>query len=312
MESQAYNQQPLDIGMEAMAVLKTVLLLEKDYSGNYIQRILTGNGSFGWKRQQHKRLETFSELGEHHFAFVDDLINYLIKLGLLKVSNPAYGSISLTDQGKKWMENPESLMTTRGELRKSWYQIQLITALKALRKETAEQKDKQPFELFTNYTMDVLAEKLPQTEEALKAIPGVEKMDGATRLMVLTEITRIVEKKEIDDETGVFRKAYSPSHQKIKELFLSGKTVVEIAGERDLSQRTVTNYLENLHLAGEIDLRPWIENTIDGKVLHKVTQYFKQVQSRGLKQAFEVLGVDYNTLRFCRLYMDTPSVQQVS
>ncbi|MEZ4772980.1 MAG: RQC domain-containing protein [Bacteroidia bacterium] len=312
MESQAYNQQPIDIGMEAMAVLKTVLLLEKDYSGSYIQRILTGNDSFGWKKQQHKRLETFSELGEHHFAYVDDLINYLIKHGFLKISNPAYGSIALTDEGRKWMENPDSLMTTKGELRKSWYQVELISALKTLRKETAEQKDKQPFELFTNYTMDVLADKLPQTEEALKAIPGVEKMDGATRLMVLAEITRIVEKKEIDDETGVFRKAYSPSHQKIKALFLDGKKVSEIASERDLSQSTVTNYLENLHLAGEIDLRPWIEDTIDGKVLHKVTQYFRQVQSRGLKQAFEVLGVDYGTLRLCRLYMDTPTMQKAS
>ncbi|MEZ4825304.1 MAG: RQC domain-containing protein [Bacteroidia bacterium] len=302
MESQAYNQQPVDIGMEAMAVLKTVLLLEKPYAGTYVQRILTGNGSFGWKKAHHKKLETFGEMAEKSYSYVDDLINYLVKTDFLRIKQAEYGTVELTESGRSWMEDPVSLMTTRGELRKSWYQVQLIQALRVLRRETAEKKEKQPFEVFTNYTMDVLADKLPQTEEELKAIPGLEKLDGATRLMVLAEITRIVDKKEIDEETGLFRKAFSPSHQKVKSLVLEGMTFDEIVRARDLSRGTAVSYLENLHRSGEVDLVPWIEKTVDGKVLHKMVQFFSQVKGSGLKQAHEVLGIDYELLRLGRLY----------
>ncbi|MDX2250472.1 MAG: RQC domain-containing protein [Bacteroidia bacterium] len=314
MESQSYNQQSIDIGQETMAVLKTVLLLEKDYPGTYIQRILTGNSLFGWKKDHHKQMETFGELSELPYSHVDDLVNYLVKQGFLKITQQTYGLIALTEDGQKWLDAPQPLVTTKGELRKSWYQVQLIRALRELRKEAAAQKEKRPFDLFTNYTMEVLVDKLPQTEEALKAIPGAEKMDGSIRLMVLAEISRIVEKKELDDETGVFRKAYSPSHQKVKELFLGGTKVEDIATKRDLSASSVTTYLENLHRAGEIDLRPWIEENVGNKVLHKVIQYFRQVSSGGLKQAHEVLGVEYDVLKLCRLYMDTSTVpmKQVS
>lgn len=305
METQSYNQQTIDISEKVMAILKTVLLLEKAYAGTYIQRILTGNSSFGWKNEGHKRLETFGELGEEHFSHIDDLINFLVKQEMLSVEHPTYGTIAITDKGREWMNDPQKVETTWGELKKSWYQVQLIMALRELRKESADQKEKAPFELFTNYTMEVLAEKLPQTEADLKAIPGMEELDSGLRLMILAQITRIAEKKEIDDRTGIFRKAYSPSHQKVKEMFLEGGSLDEIAAAREIAGSTVIQYLETLHEAGEVDLVSWIEQTIDPAELEKGAEYFRQASLRQLTPAHEALGLEYDVLRLCRFYAES-------
>ena len=71
-------------------------------------------------------------------------------------------------------------------------------------------------------------------------------MTESLKLMILAEVTRMWERKEYDEQTGFFRKVYSPSHRKVKELFEEGKDLDTIVSERELKPQTAVGYLMNL------------------------------------------------------------------
>ena len=64
-------------------------------------------------------------------------------------------------------------------------------------------------------------------------------------------------------------------------------------------------------MTGEIDLRPWIEKNVDSKALYKGAEYFKKVSNPKVKEAFQVLGLDYETLNLCKMYVANVVSRQV-
>jgi hypothetical protein len=217
--------------------------------------------------------------------------------------NAVFGNIGITDKGIAYLSDPRQVRVNSSLLIKSWFEIELIQALKQVRKEKADQAGVAPFRLYTNYTLSRLVATMPRDADRLEEIEGLRNASPQLKQLILAEIRRVLAKKEKDEASGgVFSRAYSSSHRKVKALYESGFDPGEIARRRKLSPEKVDEYLETLHRAGEIDLRPWIEEAIDSKDLHKGSEYFKQVTSPRLKEAKAVLGLDYETLRMCRLY----------
>ncbi|MCB0838067.1 MAG: helix-turn-helix domain-containing protein [Bacteroidetes bacterium] len=299
----SYNpSQEVNISKQAALILKTVLLLNKPFGAGYIARILMGDDTFGWKKEEHKQLETFAELSEVNFSLMDDIINYLVKENYLEITNDIYGTVDITAKGEEWISAPEPIIVAQSLLKKSWYQVQLTRVLKEIRTKTAENTLKQPHEIFTNFTLSQITDKMPQTEDELAQVTGAADLSPGLKLMILAEVSRMLEKKEEDDRSGIYRKAYSPSHRKVKELVEAGKNFSDIAQERELKPDTVIDYIFNLHHAEEIDLQTWIEQTVDSKDLYKGSEYFNQVSAPKLKDAHSILGLDYPVLRLCRYY----------
>ncbi|GAB4403517.1 MAG: hypothetical protein OHK0039_02800 [Bacteroidia bacterium] len=295
-------QKELDITHDVIQVLKTVVLLERAYSAGYLVRLLRADAAYGLRKDAHKEIETFGILEEETYGYVDDLIHYLIREGYLKVVDPRYGTIQLSEMGTQFMNAPESIVVTPAQFRKHWYELEIMGRLRQLRKTLAEKEGKEPYELFNNFHLQQIAHEMPQTDEQLRSIPGLPSMKEGVRLLLLAEIHQVQEKKEIDDKTGVYRKASSSSHRAVQSLFESGYSLSEIARRRNMKEKSVQQYLENLHLAGKLDLRPWIEDQVDPKLLHKGSEYFKSVSQPRMKEAHEVLGLDYDVLSLCKLY----------
>ena len=292
-----------DITLDTVQVLKTVLLLDTSYSAGYLNRVLRADEAYGFRKPLHQELETYGILEEETFGYVDDLIHYLIRQGYLKISNPRYGTVEMADKGQAFLQQPKDLRVPLADLRKAWYELELIRRLKQLRTELAEEAGKAPYEIFNNYILQRVAHEMPDQEVTLKAIPGLEGLKTAARLRLLTEIARVAEMRKIDEETGVYSRANSRSHRVVQELFEAGFGPEEIARRRDLQVGTVHNYLETLHRAGRVDLRPWIETYVDSKDLHRGTEYFKSVEQPKLKEAHQLLGLDYDILKLCQLYV---------
>ncbi|MEL6673831.1 MAG: HRDC domain-containing protein [Bacteroidota bacterium] len=294
--------QPLQIEHETTQVLKTVLLLPRAYSASYTVRVLLGDERFPLKDVAHRELETYSSLEDKTFGFVEDLVQYLLRRGFLQIKNTLYGTIEIGESGRSFLDQPEPIAVSRKELRKSWYDYQLLNTLRKLRKEIAEQEGKPPYTVFTNFAIQQILEKRPDSEEALLRIPGLENLPAPQRLILLTEITTLNEKIALDDRTGIYTRAFSPSHRKVKELFESGFELQEIAQRRNLQPNTVSEYLRNLARAGELDLKNWIEKQVESKALHRGAEYFRQAERPRLTEAHQVLGLDYDVLEWCRVY----------
>ncbi|RMG66641.1 MAG: hypothetical protein D6722_14610 [Bacteroidetes bacterium] len=292
-----------DITQDTVQVLKTVLLLDKSYSPGYLNRLLRADDAFGFRKPQHQELETYGVLDEESFGYVDDLIHYLIRQGYLRVSNPRFGTVEMASPGDRFLQAPEELRVPYATLRKAWYELELIRRLRQLRKELADQAGKAPYEIFNNYQLQRIAHEMPDQDIALKSMPGLEGLGTAERLRILAEVARVSEMRQIDDETGVYSRANSAGHRVVQELFEAGFGIEEIAHRRDIKPQTVRDYLETLHRAGRLDLRPWIEEQVDSKDLHRGIEYFNSVETPRLKEAQELLGLDFDILKLCRLYV---------
>ena len=295
----------VNITQEAEAVLKTVILLGQPYGLNYLVRILQGNLDYGVKDLSHKNFETFGALKELRLGKIQDTVKFLIRKEFLKVVNKRYGLVSITEKGESFLENPETLEVHPSSLYTSKLDRKLIRSLRELRKELGEKEQKPAFHIFTDYAIQCIVEAKPANNEELKELPGFGEFKieayGQQILAIIeeAEATRIEKGKE-----RLNFLVNTPSHQQVKALFEAGESIEDIADKRQVQPTTVKTCLYRLHAAGQIDLNPWIEQQIEDSDLKKGSEYFHNAPNSKLKEAHEKLGMDYETLRLCRMYVN--------
>ena len=304
--SQTTESQMINIRPYAESLIKTVLLLDRAYGFSYLVNLVRGDADF-LKQPGHQQIETFGSMSEESFGLIQDVGWYLIRAGYLTVANKLYGTLSVTMKGEEFLQETAPLMVEKEEFRMQWYHLVLSGELRELRRQEANLQQKEPYEVFTNFVLMQIVRNMPADEGAFQRIYGAEKMSSDLQGKILDRISEISREMARDEELyGAIAKAHSPGHKKIREMFEAGIEVDEIARRQNLKVNTVYNYLENLHLARMIDLKPWIENHLDNKTLHRGTDYFKQARTSRLTDAHDVLGLDYSTLRLCRLYASKP------
>lgn len=301
----SYASKNIDLREKAEIVLKTIVLLDKNYGISYLVRIVRGNDEFPLKQEEHKELETFGTMEKIHSERIKNLIFYLIDCDLLTITNREYGIVGITTKGKSFLESQEPLIAPSDTLQTHLLENLLSKELKNLRKRVAEEKGIKIYEVFTDYTLQCILRSKPANKADLANLPGmgnlnVEKYGDH----IMEAIQEAGNKKEIQALEDAEKKLYSPSYQAVKSLFQAGLSIPEIAQSREVKPNTVSTILFDLHKGGEIDLIPWIEQELDQETLEKGVEYFRNSQERRLLPAFEKLGLDYETLRMCRLYVD--------
>ncbi|MEL6842126.1 MAG: helix-turn-helix domain-containing protein, partial [Bacteroidota bacterium] len=93
--------------------------------------------------------------------------------------------------------------------------------------------------------------------------------------------------------------------QMVKALFESGAASHEIAQRRGIKQSSVVRSLEYLQNAGQIDTCSWVEEQLPPQSLRKGKAYFQDRPQSSLRAAYESLGLDYDSLRMCRMYVSS-------
>ncbi|MEO0899335.1 MAG: RQC domain-containing protein [Bacteroidota bacterium] len=303
-------QQEIDLREQATCILKTILLMDKAYSSSYIARIVSGNDQYGLKLDIHRQLETFGNLEDMFESHLEDIIFHLVSLGFIHVMDEVYGTLKISQLGEAYLSDPQEIIVEKGQLYKAWYEIQLKQKLRQWRKDMAEEFEKFPYQIFTNYTLSRIVTNLPSNMAQLKAIKGFNLLEEHELQEILDIVMDILAKKEIDEENGLFRKAYSPSHRKVKELFEGGISLEEMARRRKLKVDKVVDFLLVLHEAKEINLIPWIALEIDSNILIKVSGYFSSASDKSLDTAQKSLGVDSYFLKLGKLYATRPEEAQ--
>lgn len=298
-----------NITQESIQILKTALLLERNYSVSYLVRIVQADDRYEFRKPLHKELETYGTLEGLPSSRIEDITHYLIEQGMLRVNNRLYGTIDITDQGRDYLSDPSDIEASRQDVYRGWDGVQLSIALRNMRREVAEQSGKPPYEVFTNFVLSLIVRRMPATEEELRRIDGMRNLSATVKARILKETIQILNLKQRNDATGgSLQKAFSPGHRKIKDLFEGGFGVDEIARRRGVKSATIRQALAELHEAGMLDLKPWIEREVDSLTLHKGAEYFRSTHSPRIDEARQVLGYDYDILHLCRAY--TSQVQE--
>lgn len=300
----------ISIKREANAIFQTILSLEERYGAKYIIHILRGESN-KLKALNHKLLETFGLLAKTTEEKLQNIIHCLLKHQYLHIIQVEYGVLGVAEKGKMLLKSDTELDVEKTEIMISTENRIVGDFLREMRKNCASSLDCFPFMIFTDYTLQQIIERKPKNEDELKEIPHIHSLfiqKYSEQLFYLTASSKKIADEQIRKEKA--KRIKQPAYQAVKALFLAGESLEQIAEKRQIREATALAYLSDLHEMGEVNLKSWIEKNVKPKSLHQGVTFFEQTRQEDMKLAYEVLGLDYNTLRMCRLYIMNVSKAQ--
>lgn len=180
----------------------------------------------------------------------------------------------------------------------------LRLSLRQLRFALAEYEGLPPYRIFNNQSLDQLVEFHPTDLQGLRSVPGMGDYRcnryGGTILLC---IERTLSSNAAHWAQTAQKRAGQAAQQTVKALFESGFEPYEIAQSRQVQEASVLRSMEYLQNAGEISTTNWVEEQLPTSELERGAQFFEGQPQQDLRSAYEALGLDYNTLRMCRMYV---------
>ncbi len=139
--------------------------------------------------------------------------------------------------------------------------VELFELLRVLRNEIAQENDLIHYQVFTQKALYEMCETLPTNKQELLNVNGM----GKTRVekygtRILTVITEFCDENDIETSLDIdIFEAEKPKKKrdtkKISlELFKSGKTIEQIADERELNENTISGHLASFMSTGEVKI----------------------------------------------------------
>tara|TARA_R110002124_G_scaffold130996_1_gene292917 strand:+ start:120 stop:2555 length:2436 start_codon:yes stop_codon:yes gene_type:complete len=140
--------------------------------------------------------------------------------------------------------------------------VELFELLRELRNQIANREDLVHFQIFTQKSLYAMCELLPSSKQELKTIHGM----GKTRIEkygseILQVIKRYCEDNDIETSNAVsVFEELKPKKQKGNtkkislELFKEGKSIEQIALERELNSNTIFGHLADFISSGEVKI----------------------------------------------------------
>ena len=177
-------------------------------------------------------------------------------------------------------------------------------ALRHLRFELAKYEGVPAYRIFNNQSLLEICDSKPRTLTELKAVVGMGDYRcnryGGTILLCIKRTLRLY---RLEWFANARMRARQPAQQVVKSLFESGFEASEIARSRRVQESSVIRSLEYLQHAGEISTGSWVEEQLPEDQLQISQLYFEAHPQSDLKSAYEALGLDYDMLRMCRMYV---------
>jgi hypothetical protein len=145
----------------------------------------------------------------------------------------------------------------------------LYTRLKAWRDHMAREMNLPHYMILPQSTMGTLTNFLPQSLPALKQVKGMGKKksekfgDG-----ILTIITTYCQEKNIEQPVEIYIEKVTPTKVKVDSklvsfnLFKTGKTILQIAEERNMAMSTIEGHLAHYIGTGDIPILEFVSHDI--------------------------------------------------
>ncbi len=180
------------------------------------------------------------------------------------------------------------------------------TIMKNWRNQKADSLNVEISRILPQKTMLGIVQTLPATKAELKAVKG---MGGARMQQFGKEILQLVidyrRQKGMDLPVGAEKEAEkaSMSTQEISlDLFKSGKSIPEIARERNMAISTIEGHLAHFVGLGELSL----EGLVEPEKIKIITRYLEQHRATSLNEIRAGLGNEYSysEIRFVLKYLE--------
>jgi ATP-dependent DNA helicase RecQ len=325
-----------DATTEAQKFLSCILRVKQ--SGHppvgirHLSDILAGSRSEKVLAKRHDQLSTYGIGREHSATKWAELARQLARKGWIAIDGGTFPTVTITADGAALLRErrPVSLTrlmaTDKPAVRQRAGDIEcdteLFEILRAHRKQTADAAGVPPYVVFSDVALRHMARAYPTTDASFLQIPGVGERKladyGPGFIGLIAGFLETHDRRHLrasrtlrPASPGSPKPVVNSTAQVTLELWRSGKSVDEIADERDLSTSTIENHLAQAIANGEpIDPRRFYTAAEEAEIRAALDGYTEEA----LKPVFEHLEarVSYGKLRIFRAFEEHSGVSHPS
>ncbi|MCQ2166170.1 MAG: DNA helicase RecQ [Bacteroidales bacterium] len=304
-------------GKEDMtAVLTLVTSLPERFKTEHLATILAGEESAIIKSYRHDELEMFGAGDDHDVKYWTGVIRQGVLMHLLDKEIESYGLISATDAGRKFLEEPHTIMLSEEKefsasddddddvmsaaaaREGGGGDLILLSMLKDLRKDLSKRLKLQPWVIFSDPSLEDMSIMYPVTIDELRKCQGVG--DGKAQKFG-GEFVKLIGKYVLENEIErpddfVLKSTAAKSPNKISIIQNVDRRIPldDIARNMGMDMDQLLSELESIVYSGtRLDLNYYIEEELDPDVVDELYEYFDtEAESDSLREAREKLGED--------------------
>ncbi|MBZ9778187.1 DNA helicase RecQ [Psychroflexus sp. CAK8W] len=287
----------IDAKVIAQKALSAVARVKQKEPISVIIDILRGAKNAGIYDKGYQELKTFGIGTNISWKDWQHYILQLINLGYIEIAFHRKNALEFTPLAKKvlfeneqvWLTKPKADQPGFIESRKTTKTSNLFNQLKQLRMEISVEENIPPYLVFNDATLKEIERERPQSEQEFKSISGVNSLKAEKYADEFIYVIKLFNKKKRKKKVSTYDETY--------ELYKGGKSIDEIAKERNLKSTTIVSHLCTLVAKGKpLDLSELVSNP----ELKMVENCLKSITHEGaLKPIYEALDekLSYEKIR---------------
>lgn len=185
------EREAIDVTQEAQKVLSCVKRMGERFGKGLVSKVLTGSKDQKISQWKFDQLTTYGLLATWSQKEVTDLIDYLTAEQYLMLSEGQYPLLSVSASGVDVLRGKQRVYRKQTVVKQLIIDDELFERLRQLRLTLAQEQGLPPYVIFSDKTLQEMAQKQPTTTLELLQIKGVgqNKLDkyGTTFLAILQE-----------------------------------------------------------------------------------------------------------------------------
>lgn len=265
---------------DAKVVLKAVAELKQFYGIQTVVDFICGSNAKTIK-EWHKTLSGYGMGASQKKTYWKNLVHEIMGAGHLKQEGAPYPVLKLTESAMDVLNGEEQVHITRVSESKELHTAEptshdknLFSLLKNVRQALALSEGVPAYLIFPDNTLMELATFFPMTADDLRYITGFGEVKiNRYGEIFLNKITDFCFQNQIEtrmklkyvkpirvSKKKASPKVHSDTKTKSLELFRQGKTVYEIAHERNLTPTTVEGHLAHFVLTGDLGVGKLVDD----------------------------------------------------
>ncbi|TNE50765.1 MAG: DNA helicase RecQ [Bacteroidetes bacterium] len=255
----------------AQKALSALLRLEEKVGINMLVDVLRGSQRRDIFNLGYNQIKTYGAGKEYSFEEWQFLLSQMLHHGLIEIAYDDNNCLKVTDTGRAILfdnqqvrlalpPRPEEKAEARANAPKPPTQTQqlrneLFDRLVALRRKIGQQEGIPPYLVFSDATLEQMAQKRPITDADMLYISGV----GERKLQkygdaFIGAVRQFVREKIADGQT-----VPGSTYLLTWDMFKKGVEIREIARQREISPVTVISHLATMYERGElVDIDTWV------------------------------------------------------
>ena len=277
-----------DITVDAKKILSCIKRMNEKFGIGLVSDVLRGSNSFKIKSLKFDTLSTYGIMKDYSKNTIKDLIYFLITECYIEIVGNKYPVLKLTKNASNVLFNNEKV-TIKRKIEKipqkvdDDYDSQLFDILRSIRRNISIENNIPPFIVFSDITLKQMATYYPITKENMLNISGVGSLKFEKYGNIFIEaINNYVSANNIKPQDFIMQseKTRKASNSRVDtaavtyDLFKNGKTIKDIAEERDLKISTIEGHLLKYYEMGkDVNLSSYIHSNYRDDIYNAIRTY---------------------------------------